>query len=152
MELGADHYFGGGGESSIHPAVLCILVVAALAILFVRRQYLIYPFVITATIIPAGQVVVVGGMHFMALRILIVVGLLRLVTSHFLFHREPRQSGFTIVDKVFTAWVISNTVLFTILWSAWGALTNRLGFALTYLGTYTLLRFMIRDEEDVDRI
>ncbi len=151
MELGADHYFGGGGESSIHPAILCILVLAALAILFVRRQYLVYPFIITATIIPAGQVVVVGGMHFMALRILIVAGLLRLVVSRFLLHSEPPQSKFTSIDKLFVMWIVSNTIAFTILWGAWGALTNRLGFALTCLGSYTLLRFMIRDEEDVGR-
>jgi hypothetical protein len=151
MGLGADHYFGGGGESSIHPVILCLLILSSLLILSVRRQYVIYPLLLAAVLLPYGQVVVVAGLHFMVLRMLVLIGWVRVITSRYLTHSEPPMGALSSIDKIFLAWVIANTAAFTILWGAWDAFVNRLGFAYTYLGIYFLIRFLIRESSDVDR-
>lgn len=135
----------------MHPAVVCLLVFATLLIWFTRRKYVIYAFLMAGILIPYGQVLVVGGLHFMALRILILVGWIRLLVSRFLSRTEVSIGSFTTLDKVFIAWVVTDTVAFTILWGAFDAFVNRLGSLYTYIGIYFLLRFLIRDRDDVDR-
>jgi hypothetical protein len=148
---GQEHYFGGGGDTLIHPAVAVLLGLVVLLVLFVRRKYIIYPFMLFAILIPFTQVVVVGGLHFQVIRILILVAWLRLVIIRFLTRSDPAIIPLNRTDKVFSLWVLSNAVMFTILWGQWGALVNRLGFLYTYLGIYFLMRFLIRDNDDVER-
>lgn len=56
-----------------------------------------------------------------------------------------------MLDKVVTLYIAFNALDFVLLWREMDALTNQLGSLYTVLGTYFLLRFFIRDEEDVSR-
>ena len=57
----------------------------------------------------------------------------------------------TALDKAMFAWTVSDTVFHTVLLGTWGAFINRLGHAVNGLGLYLVLRFLIRDTEDVRR-
>ena len=46
------------------------------------------------------------------------------------------------------AWAIFNAVTFSLLWHDWAAVLNRLGFLYTTLGSYILLRALIRNKAD----
>ena len=144
-------YFGATGEVSIAPLFLGVLIFAAGLIVFLPRKYVIYPFLLSAILIPMTQEVVIGGLHFTTLRILIFVGWVRLLASPSAMPGKKLLRLMTNIDKAFLAWVVSNVVMFTILWGAWDAFVNRLGFAYTDLGIYFLMRFLIRDDKDVER-
>ena len=47
---------------------------------------------------------------------------------------------------------VASATIFTLRWGSTGALTNRLGFLLTHIGSYFLVRFLIRDKSDVVRV
>ena len=74
--------FGGGiGESSIHPLVFIALILTGLLILFLRRQQVIVPVLYMSFLVSTGQQINVGGLHVLALRIVILVALLRALYS-----------------------------------------------------------------------
>jgi hypothetical protein len=149
---GQGHYFGGGSESSnIHPAVLVALCIAGVLILILPRKQVIYSFVFGSIIIPYYQNIVILGFHFPALRILIFLGWMRLIASGYLTDDASPLRRMNSIDKAMLLWVTSNVVMFTILWAQLGALTNQLGFLYTDLGTYFLLRFLIRDQDGIER-
>src|ERR1700688_1363543 len=145
------HYFGGTGETHFHPAVIVFLILASLLILVIRRQYVIYPFLFAAVLVPLSQVVIVGGVHFMALRILVLVGWLRVIVSSAFPGKQMPVVPMTSIDKAFLLWMMSSTVMFTVLWGQWGSFINAMGLAYTDLGLLFLFRFLIRDNDDVER-
>jgi VanZ family protein len=98
-----------------------------------------------------SQMLVLGGLHFMTLRILILVGWARLVVSQYVRHSEPPMRRLTSIDKMVLLWVLSNAAMFALDWGEMGAVVNRMGFVYTDLGVYFLLRFLIRDEGDVEQ-
>jgi hypothetical protein len=143
------HYFGGGGDTLIHPLVFIFLVLATLLIFSLPRKYVIYPFLVAAVLIPWTQVAVVGGVHFEALRILILVGCLRALLG--LIGKDQPIVPMTSIDKAFLLWMISSTVMFTVLWGQWASFVSAAGVAFTNLGLFFLFRFFVRDEADVER-
>jgi hypothetical protein len=54
-----------------------------------------------------------------------------------------------ILDKLVLCWAFSNAITFCILWGGMGAVTNRLGFLWTTLGSYLLTRLLIRDKDEL---
>jgi hypothetical protein len=145
-----DHfYFGGGASSSnITPLGIIILVLACLAILLVKRQWMVAPFLLVNLLMPVGQVIVLFGLHISIWRFVVFVAWLR-IAMLMITRRDPWPGPLTLMDKVFTAWAVSNAVMYTILWSDFGALINRSGFLYTCLGTYFLFRYLVRDREDL---
>jgi hypothetical protein len=149
----ASYRFGGGSEeTTILPVTLVLLFLASVLILFLPRKYAALPFLLASLLIPLGQVVVVGGLHFMVFRILILVGWVRLVTSGVLFN--PRRAGFklTAIDRAVLWWSVVSVITFSLLYLRFDAFINRMGFAYSLLGVYFLARLLIRDPEDVDRV
>lgn len=144
-----NYYFGGGGDTLVTPLALCVFFFASVLMLVLPRKYAVVPFFLAGLLITVRQQIVVAGLHLMIYRLLILIGWVRIVWSSLLTKREPFLRRMTSLDKVFVAWACSNALMFTILWGESGALINRLGFLYTTLGTYFLLRYLIRDREDV---
>ena len=65
-------------QVTITELTLFITMVLCVVTLAVPRKYILIPYVIGACWIPADQTVMVGELNFQVLRILIVVGILRL--------------------------------------------------------------------------
>jgi hypothetical protein len=143
------HYFGAGGETYIHPVVIVFLVLAAILVLVFPRKYVIYPLLVAGVLIPWTQVAVVGGIHFEALRILLLVGFVRMLAG--LVGKDQPIAPMTSIDKAFLLWMISSTIMFTLLWAQWASFVNAAGVAFTDLGLLFFFRFLIRDEADVER-
>jgi hypothetical protein len=145
-------YFGGGTATNITPLGICILILGCLAILVVRRKWLTVPFIVVALLMPVGQVVTVLGAHFSIWRFLIFVGWMRISWLAFITRTDPFPGPLNLLDKVFVGWAVCNAIAYSILWSDTSALLNRLGFLYTGVGTYFLLRYLIRDRADVIRV
>jgi hypothetical protein len=109
------------------------------------------PFLLAGILLPLSQQLVIGGLHFRLLRLLILVGWVRMSWAGFFTRRDPFPGPLNSLDKIVLVWVCCNVITYTILWGAVGALIYKLGFLWAALGSYFLLRYLIRDREDVER-
>jgi hypothetical protein len=59
--------------------------------------------------------------------------------------------GFTRIDKVFLTWALCRATAFVLLYHVGAAVANQLGFFWDTLGGYFLVRYLIRDVDDIRR-
>lgn len=146
-DLPTNYYFGGGDDAtSATPLAVLVLLVAIVLILALPRKYAFVPFLIAALLVPLHVVLLIGSLHFNATRILVLVGWLRLLIRH---DRFPGRLQW--IDKIILCSALCSAIAYSLLWQDFGALLNRMGLLVTTMGTYFLLRFLIRDREDVVR-
>lgn len=151
--MGPDHLKFGGGVSQtvLHPAILLLVLIAGVLICVWPRKRAIVAFLAAALLIPMDQVLLIGPAHFPMLRILIVFGIIRILKDKISAGRPLFSGGMNKIDWAIiwmTGFVALNGVL---LFQATGALINQLGNLYTVFGVYFLLRFLIRNEEDIVR-
>lgn len=142
-------YGGGENASIIHPLVLVALCIAIVIILRSSRKAALGAFLLSTFLIPAGQQILVGGVHFFSYRLVVLSAFLR-VASHASSDSLRPAEGWSPIDKLFALWVCSHTVAFCLLYFDGGSLINQIGFAWDYLGGYIALRYLIRSEEDIE--
>jgi hypothetical protein len=144
--------FGGGAaETILTPIVAVWMLVAIVLILTLPRQKVIACFLISCFCIPLQQVVVLATVHFTALRILIIAGLIRRAI-------EPRSStgskypgGFNGVDRVVVFWTISQLIILSVQWMDSQAFIHNLGDFLDAIGGFMVMRFLVTDREAIRR-
>ena len=143
--------FGGGAQAShLDPLFLVATILALISILLLPRRRLVAPFIVLTFLGSLGQLIYVAGVHLFVLRLLIIAGLFRVVVAH----KEPNQSrfigGWTSVDTAYTAWVFFHALAAVVQFrGAAGAIIFQSGFIWDALGGYILLRWIVRDEEDI---
>jgi len=149
----ANNRFGGGAaDTMLHPLVAVAMLIAIVLMFVLPRKYVLVPLLLASFMIPLGQVVVLGGVHFTFLRIITGFGLVRCAASNRPSKMNRLSGGFNSIDGAFTLWAFTYALSFVLLYMDGPALINRLGFLLDALGGYFLLRFLIQDNEDVRRV
>ncbi len=144
--------FGGGAaQTMLHPLVLVAMILVIVLFFTLRRKHLITPFLLIAFLTPIGQQLVVGGVHLFVLRAVILAGLIRMLIT-----KQPPgisriAGGFDNFDKLFVAWALLHSMAFILLYMQMGAVVNQGGYLCNCLGAFFLMRFLIRDGEDVER-
>jgi hypothetical protein len=146
------NYGGGAAYSVFNPLVGLAVLIAGLLICALPRKYIIVPFLVAGLLIPMDQVIVMGPFHFYMLRVLILFGWLRLLTMKLSSNATLFSGGMNAIDKALILSTGIASVNFLLLWQQFGAFINQLGTVYTVFGIYFLLRFLIRDEDDVDRV
>lgn len=143
-----EHYRFGGGSSVtvLHPLVALVMVVAVILILRLPRRHVLAPLLLAIFLIPKGQVLVVAGLHFNVYRIILLAGLARWIVSR---RSSGIAGGFNSIDRIFTMWALSLFIVFSLQYLNTQALIKSLGDLLDAMSGYFLLRFLIRDREDV---
>jgi hypothetical protein len=133
--------------------MLVAMILAVLAILVAPRKYLPIPFLGVIFLGSIGQQIYIGGFHFYVARILIMAGILRVLIATVSSKDRTFAGGFDIVDKLFLAWVFfrcaTNVVLNN---GASGAIVYQLSFMIDAVGAYLLMRYAIKNEEDILRV
>jgi hypothetical protein len=152
MDFSSARYGGGAAETEILPFTLLLLLVASGFILLLPRKYAALPFLLASLTIPDGQVIVVAGLHFTVFRLLILMGWARLIASRLLFNRQKVGFRISSIDRAVIWCTIVNVVAFTLRYLDIPAFINRIGFVFNTMGSYFLLRFLIRDWNDADRL
>lgn len=143
--------FGGGaGQTVLGPIILAAMIIAIVLMFVLPRKYVILPFLIALFLCPAGQELYVGGVHLFVTRILILAGWLRLFTSRLAGHKIWTE--ITSLDKVFFAWAAVRALAFVIRYPQTGAMVYQAGFLIDAIGGFFLIRALIRDDDDIDRI
>lgn len=138
--------FGGGGDTLVTPLALVVAILAAVLILLLPRKYVVVPFLAACILIPQSEVIVIGGLHFMMLRIMVLAGWVRVIARG---EFGKLISGLNSIDRIFLVFSIVSVATFTLLWGEWDAFVGRMGVFYNAIGIYFLLRILIRDKQDV---
>jgi hypothetical protein len=142
--------FGGGATSTfLHPLVAVGVVIAIVLILSLPRGKGIAPFLLAVLMIPWGQVLVVGGVHFTMMRILILVGLARGVWTKARSSEGWFGTGFSGIDQAMVLWLTFTFIVTTLLWMSSDMLIATLGNLVDALGGYLVVRFFIPDGDAI---
>jgi hypothetical protein len=142
--------FGGGVAATLlHPVVGVALAIAIGLIFFLPRKYVVVPLLMAIFLIPRGQVVVLANLHFTIARLLILATLARFAASGL---GSGWSGGFNAVDKAFTLAAVSYLAIFSLQWMEVQAFIKSLGDFLDAMGGYCVLRFLVRDYEDIVRV
>ena len=152
MFNGSDNVKIGGGyaSSSMHPAVLVLMLITIVLVFALPRRYVIVPILLAVFLTPFGQQIYVGGAHLFLPIILILCGWLRAA-----WKGESLRSalgGFNGVDKVFLWWAIFRATATFLEFMQWQAAITESGFLIASIGCFFLLRMLIREEQDVVRV
>jgi hypothetical protein len=126
-----------------------MLAAGALILLLPRRQVIV-PLLAASLFIPFDQVVLIGPLHWTMLRVLVLLGWVRVLAGA-LSRQRLLDSGLNAVDKMLILWAGISAFNIVLLWHSSAALINQLGALYNAFGIYFLLRFLIRDEEDAQR-
>ena len=139
--------FGGGAAGSVLSPIVAVMLAIAIVLIFVLpRKWAIAPFLIAFFSIPIDEVLVVGGVHFTALRLLILAVLARRLT----FPRSSKYpGGMNRIDWVVILWSISAAVAFFLEFPGTPALVQGLGDILDTMGGYLAVRCLVSDGEGV---
>jgi len=137
----------GNGEAAslLHPVVLVALLVAIALILWRPRKFAIVSLILGVFLIPRGQVIVVEGAHFYIRLIIILVGFILVIRSRFAI-----AGGLNSIDWLFIVWALYRFVAEIV--TNWpNGIMEEIAFCLQAYCGYFLLRYLIRNEEDIMR-
>jgi hypothetical protein len=143
---------GGASASSMHPVVLAVVLISILLMWVLPRKYAVVPFLLAVFLTPFGQQIYIAGLHIFASRMLIMGGLVRLVVAKKFSKTDVIAGGLTSIDKVFILWVLFRAAATVLEFLDKASIINQSAFLIDSLGGYFLLRFLIRDQEDISLV
>jgi len=111
-----------------------------LLLLVLPKRYALMPIFALIFFMTMGERVLIGGLNFTMIRILLLFGWVRLA-----IRREIRPLKFNPIDIAIVLWIVSGLILHNVLWQTGAEFQNSLGGAYDKVGTYFLLRFLVRD-------
>lgn len=135
----------------LNPLVLVAVLAAGILICLLPRKYVIVPFLAAAFLIPMDQVFVAGPFHFYMLRVVIGFGWIRMLWTKTSSRCALFSGGINWIDTALIFYALFTAFNFILLWQQPDAVINQLGALYTILGIYVPLRFLIRDETDLER-
>jgi len=115
----------------------------SILVLILPRRLAVLPVMMITCYLTIGQVINVGGLHFMFFRVVLLAGWIRVLIRH-----EFRDLRLNTIDRVFIIWVASGVVIYVARQASLEALVNRLGFAYNAIMGYFLFRALIWDLDD----
>jgi len=145
--------FGGGASDTVlHPIVLVAMLIAIALIFLLPRKYVILPVLAVTFLIPLGQEILVGGLHFFVFRIIVLTVGVRMVATKFTSPDGVFGKRLGGLDLVFLLWALFRALAGVMVFSFnTSALVYQSGFLLDAVGGFFVIRYLIRDEEDIFR-
>ena len=126
------------------PVALVALLVMMYFTWSLPRRFAICPLLAMTCLMPLGQELDLGGLHFHLFRILLLVGVVRVFVK-----REAAAVQWNRTDKLMLWWVIVAVTLGSLSKPSMELFTNRMGEAYNAVGCYLFIRCVIVDFEDV---
>jgi hypothetical protein len=148
-----DHpsFAGGATDSTVSPFVLVAMILAMIAIMVLPRKFTPLPLFFITLLSPFGQQFYMLGVHFYVLRLVVLVGLIRMFISPKELNGKKIAGGINGIDIAFVICTMAQAFASIIRQAAMGAVIYQTGYLWDWLGGYFLIRWMIQDEEDVFR-
>ena len=143
--------FAAGGETYVHPIVAAAVVATGIAVFVVPKKWVPVPLLVCSVLIPLDQMLMFGPVHFQMLRVLVLLGGLRLLSTKVASGDALLSGGINAIDKAVGLLGAIRALDVLILWHSTDALINQLGVLYTMFGLYLVCRFFIRTEADAIR-
>ena len=143
------HFGGGSAESILTPASALLLGITILLTLFLRRRYALSSVFVGVFLIPTQQVVIFAGLHFTALRLIVLAAILRWFLRG---HNDPKFAfprRWNTLDYLFIAFATCELIMFTLQWGQKQAFIAALGVFVDTCGGYCVLRSLISTKDDL---
>src|ERR1700736_2203993 len=131
-------------DSSLSGLGCFFLLCATIMTWCVSRRHALIPLLITTCYMPLGQMFVIGGLHFPLFRVLLFVGVCRVLVKG-----ENSNLEVTLLDKVFIYWAVATLVLGTLTNPSLDRFINRSGDVYSAGCAYFLFRCWIRSLDEV---
>jgi hypothetical protein len=144
-----NYRFGGGASATLlNPVIAVAMLLAVVLILCLPRKHISVPLLLAIFLTPRVQALVVAGIHLNVYRVVLLAGLARWV----MMRRSARPAGgFSSIDRLYMLFALSNFIVFTLQYFQTAALIKSLGDLLDSLAGYVVIRFVIRDRDDMRR-
>lgn len=137
--------FDWANQTAVHPIGLAALVVLGLLTLVVPRRYAAVPMLVMTCMIPVRQRIVILDLDWTFLRLLVLVGCLRL-----LVRGDPKSLRWIPLDTCVVALSSVILVASTVRTGSPDVLVRSLGAAFDEVGMYLLFRVWIRSWRDIE--
>jgi hypothetical protein len=145
--------FGGGvSQTIVNPVVLILVLLTGYFICTLPRAKAVVPFLVASVVIPIDQVLLVGPFHFPMLRVLILFGVVRILITKMSSKDKLFTGGMNKIDVTVMLLALITAVDWMLLWQQTATLIYQLGEIYTVFGTYLLMRFLVRDHDDIQRV
>jgi len=132
-------------QTLLHPLGLAAVLVFGVMMLLVPRRFSLVPMLLMACLVSSAQRFVVFGLDFNLLRLMVLLGWLRIgVMSEWRGFRWKR------IDTVIVLWAISGIVISSLRELTMANLIYRAGFTYDAFGMYFLCRMLVREWRDVE--
>jgi hypothetical protein len=128
----------------IAQGTIIITVLLSLVTMAVPRKYLLLPYVVAACFVPADQRVIIADLDFTPLRILVIVGVLRLW-----LRGDIVRIKWNRFDKVVLLWAVTGAVIYVLQSANIKAVVYKCGALYDILGLYWIFRQAICSWDDV---
>ncbi len=143
------HFGGGASDTVLHPVVLVGMLLSILLILILPRRQVTVPFLLIAFLVPLGQEIYIGGIHWLVLRIVILAGCVRMLLEKSKTQGKLFPSGLNGIDRAFVLWAFYIGLAPVLLFQTVAIVPIQIASWLQSFGGYFLLRYSIQDEEDI---
>lgn len=126
-------------QTTIHPVGAVALVAFSSFLLLAPRRLAPLAFILMACLIPSSQRIAVIGLDFNFVRILVIVGMVRV-----LMNSEYRGLKMVPADWAMAGWAVVAMLFYTIQQGSFGALVTVTGKTYEAIGVYFVCRCLIR--------
>ena len=137
---------GTHGSTLLEPATMVMMGLMMGMLLFLRRNRAILPMLMVIALIPAAQRVVIASLDFNMVRLMIVVGWIRILARG--EHKHLQQ--FNEIDRALLMWTVSSLIFYTIGHARVSDFVYQLGVSIDMLGGYFMYRCFVRSRADID--
>jgi len=134
----------------MHPLVFAVLILTGILIFILPPKKVLIPILFSVFLIPLGQQLYIGGVHFLAIRIIILISLARILTIPKDKQGSKMAGGWSGIDSVFFAYVLIQAIAIIITYANADALINQSAMVLDTLGGYIVFRVFLRSRDEVN--
>lgn len=133
--------------SGITPAFLTLLFSLSVAVIAIKKKYIIVPFIIAMCFLPADKSILIGSLNFKALRILALVGFIKV------YFVDYTKLKLNTIDKLFIFYFLSGAIIYIMASQhRFEAFLWKGGVFIDSVMLYFVFRHSIKSKESIDLI
>ena len=149
---GAAKFGAGAAASFLTPLGIFALITALILILVLPRDKLLLVILCFFLLIPGGLQFYIGGVHFYFSRIIVLVSLIKVISTREAGKGINFTGGWNKIDRSFLTYMVLRVIAFSILYKNSSAIINQVALFLDTVGAYFIWRTLIVDTGDIERV